>query len=106
MERARKVAEDTFWSALSPTSKAGADQSVVTSDKTERRKLLAVSEREALVCGAKAGLCEAVAHGLSRDVGMAVSSCSIPDDDISPRRSALFMARSVLRDILGEVRAC
>lgn len=74
MERVRKVAEDTFWSALSPVSKAGADQSVVTSDKTERRKLLAVSEREALVCGAKAGLCEAVAHGLSRDVGMAVSS--------------------------------
>jgi hypothetical protein len=32
--------------------------------------------------------------------------CSIPDDHISPRRSALFMARSVLRDILGEVRAC
>ena len=35
-----------------------------------------------------------------------VVSCSIPDDHISPRRSALFMARSVLRDILGEVRAC
>ena len=33
-------------------------------------------------------------------------NCSIPDDHISPRRSALFMARSVLRDILGEVRAC
>lgn len=32
--------------------------------------------------------------------------CSIPDDHISPRRSALFMARSALRDILGEVRAC
>jgi hypothetical protein len=26
-------------------------------------------------------------------------NCSIPDDHISPRRSALFMARSVLRDI-------
>ena len=27
--------------------------------------------------------------------------CSIPDDHISPRRSAFFMARSVLRDIRG-----
>ena len=26
-------------------------------------------------------------------------SCSIPDDHIDPRRSAFFMARSVLRDI-------
>jgi hypothetical protein len=25
--------------------------------------------------------------------------CSIPDDHISPRRSALFMARSVLREL-------
>ena len=33
-------------------------------------------------------------------------SCSIPDDHISPRRSALFMARSVLRDIRDGARAC
>ena len=26
-------------------------------------------------------------------------NCSIPDDHIDPRRSAFFMARSVLRDI-------
>ena len=32
--------------------------------------------------------------------------CSIPDDHIDPRRSAFFMARSVLRDIRSEVRAC
>ncbi len=30
--------------------------------------------------------------------------CSIPDDHISPRRSAFFMARSVLRDIRKGVR--
>ena len=34
-------------------------------------------------------------------------SCSIPDDHIDPRRSALFMARSVLRDIqMGGTNAC
>jgi hypothetical protein len=34
-------------------------------------------------------------------------SCSIPDDHIDPRRSALFMARSVLRDIqTGGTNAC
>jgi transposase-like protein len=32
--------------------------------------------------------------------------CPIPDDHISPRRSALFMARSVLRDIREGVWAC
>ena len=32
--------------------------------------------------------------------------CSIPDDHIDPRRSAFFMARSVLRDIRDGVRAC
>ena len=34
-------------------------------------------------------------------------NCSIPDDHIDPRRSALFMARSVLRDIqTGGTNAC
>ena len=34
-------------------------------------------------------------------------TCSIPDDHIDPRRSALFMARSVLRDIqTGDTNAC
>ena len=32
--------------------------------------------------------------------------CSIPDDHISPRRSALFMARSVLRDFRDGGRQC
>ena len=32
--------------------------------------------------------------------------CSIPDDHIDPRRSAFFMARSILRDIRRGVRAC
>ena len=32
--------------------------------------------------------------------------CSIPDDHIDPRRSAFFMARSVLRDIRGGMLAC
>ena len=33
-------------------------------------------------------------------------SCSVPDDHIDPRRSAFFMARSVLRDIQNGVRPC
>ena len=32
--------------------------------------------------------------------------CSIPDDHIDPRRSAFFMAKSILRDIRSGVRAC
>ena len=35
-----------------------------------------------------------------------IATCSIPDDHIEPRRSAFFMARSVLRDIRSGVRAC
>lgn len=34
------------------------------------------------------------------------ASCCIPDDHISPRRSALFMARSVLRELRDGVRPC
>ena len=37
---------------------------------------------------------------------VAVANCSIPDDHISPRRSALFMARSVLRDFRDGGRQC
>ena len=36
----------------------------------------------------------------------AFAKCSIPDDHIDPRRSAFFMARSILRDIRRGVRAC
>ena len=32
--------------------------------------------------------------------------CSIPDDHIDPRRSALFMARSVLREARDGDRTC
>jgi hypothetical protein len=32
--------------------------------------------------------------------------CSIPDDHIDPRRSALFMARSILREVREGVGAC
>jgi hypothetical protein len=34
------------------------------------------------------------------------SNCSIPDDHVSPRRSAFFMSRSVLKDIRDGVRPC
>ena len=33
-------------------------------------------------------------------------TCSIPDDHIDPRRSALFMARSVLREARDGDRTC
>ena len=42
-------------------------------------------------------------------IGIAVGfgpSCSIPDDDISPRRSGLFVARSALREVRDGVRPC
>jgi hypothetical protein len=34
------------------------------------------------------------------------ASCSIPDDHIAPRRSALFMARSVLNEVRNGRSAC
>ena len=44
---------------------------------------------------------------LRRQLAKNSSNCSIPDDHIDPRRSALFMARSVLRDIqTGGTNAC
>ena len=46
-------------------------------------------------CGERSGSCSCTA-----------CNCSIPDDHISPRRSAFFMARSVMRDILSGVRPC
>ena len=36
----------------------------------------------------------------------ALVTCSIPDDHIDPRRSALFMARSVLREAQNGDRTC
>ncbi len=48
-----------------------------------------------------------VALGASNTFGKGVArNCSIPDDHIDPRRSAFFMARSILRDIRSGVRAC
>ncbi len=32
--------------------------------------------------------------------------CSIPDDQIDPRRSGLFMARSILREIRDGGKTC
>jgi len=50
--------------------------------------------------------CEVI-EGLGRfHFNRSSDKCSIPDDHIDPRRSAFFMARSVLRDIRSEVRAC
>jgi len=34
------------------------------------------------------------------------SSCLIPDDYIDPRRSALFMARSILREVRDGRQVC
>ena len=48
-----------------------------------------------------------VEWGLVKSVGRTqATTCSIPDDHISPRRSAFFMARSVLSDIRSGVRTC
>lgn len=74
MERVRNAAEDVFWSVLSPTNRAAAEQAVATEDRAERRKLLGAYSEQTLAHAARAGLCEPVAQGLSRDVGMAVSS--------------------------------
>ena len=35
-----------------------------------------------------------------------IYNCSIPDDHIDPRRSAFFMAKSILRDIRSGMRTC
>ena len=59
-----------------------------------------INERGALVSTANA-LDIAIAGR-----GMLPVTCSIPDDHIDPRRSAFFMARSVMRDIRDGVRPC
>jgi len=40
------------------------------------------------------------------DTEFGILTCSIPDDHIDPRRSALFMARSVLREAQNGDRTC
>jgi hypothetical protein len=47
----------------------------------------------------------ALSPNILRDVHNDVVNCSIPDDHIDPRRSAFFMARSVLRNIRERVHA-
>jgi hypothetical protein len=43
----------------------------------------------------------------SDNIGAAFNICSVPDDHIDPRRLALFMARSLLREIRdGGTDAC
>ena len=49
-------------------------------------------------------LAQAVASSVAEKLSDA--RCSVPDDHIDPRRSAFFMARSVMRDILSGVRPC
>ncbi|WP_282026071.1 Arm DNA-binding domain-containing protein [Limimaricola cinnabarinus] len=44
--------------------------------------------------------------GLIHDPSIDDPTCPIPDDHISPRRSALFMARSALRDAQAGARSC
>lgn len=40
------------------------------------------------------------------EITIRISNCSIPDDHINPRRSALSMARSVLREVRNGARPC
>ncbi len=58
--------------------------------------------------GVRRGQPSVYLDGCASEIG-AISlcpSCSIPDDHIDPRRSAFFMARSVLRGIRNGVRPC
>ena len=41
-----------------------------------------------------------------KEAGTEMPTCSIPDDHIDPRRSALFMARSILREVREGAGAC
>ena len=54
---------------------------------------------------ARRGCSEAHMLGVLLDPDLAIS-CPIPDDHIDPRRSALFMARLILREVLDGRRAC
>jgi hypothetical protein len=59
---------------------------------------IALCENEKAICGSLATNTDQNKNQLS--------ICLIPDDHISPRRSALFMARSVLRDLRDGGRSC
>ncbi len=45
-------------------------------------------------------------HGGDADAAYKIARCSIPDDQIDPRRSGLFMARSILREIRDGGKTC
>jgi hypothetical protein len=45
-------------------------------------------------------------HNCQKRLGLLLGRCSIPDDHINPRRSALFMARSILREVREGMGAC
>ncbi len=90
-----------------------------------RARNLMVRQRTQLINALRSMLAEFgvyVAKGLARAIGFSqgvlaggklelpeiaqdvVHNCSIPDDRIDPRRSAFFMARSVLGDIRQDVQ--
>nr|WP_237402481.1 DUF3578 domain-containing protein [Rhodovulum sulfidophilum] len=48
----------------------------------------------------------AIYNDFGQSRGRDVLRCSIPDDHIDPRRSALFMARSLLREVRDGGRRC
>jgi Tfp pilus assembly PilM family ATPase len=55
-----------------------------------QEQVSSVGEREQL---------DAAIKSLRSDDKLVVTKCSIPDDHIDPRRSALFMARSLLSEV-------
>jgi NAD(P)-dependent dehydrogenase (short-subunit alcohol dehydrogenase family) len=77
--------------------------SVVVADiNVEGAEAMAQALPDAIACAIDIGNPDSVAKGVERTL----DRCSIPDDHIDPRRSAFFMARSILRGIRGGVRAC
>ena len=91
-------------SAIGQLSERGARAAVVITaglDQSERQAML--SAGESVMMRIQGPNCLGL---MLPPIGLN-ASCSVPDDHIDPRRSALFMARSVLRNIRdGGANAC
>jgi Fur family ferric uptake transcriptional regulator len=96
----RSVSFATVYRALATLADAGIVQRIAVDDGPARFEMAPETEHDHLVDVDTGEVLELASYEL------VALRCSIPDHHIDPRRSAFFMARSVLRDIRNGVQPC